>query len=643
MSEGRKVITDNFIGELFSVDVEEAGTICERLERIAYSQGEVIVNAGDAADGLYFIEEGQATVYDSKGEPVNEMGAGHYFGEYAILADEPRMSTVKAHGSVVVYRMSNEHFLEVVGQHPKITGRMLKQVYGQISDKHTKLVTLTRKSRGLMWSPTDKKDHKLSSILLTYLPTLAIFIAVFCAAPHIDGAPVWWQLLPLVFLMAFTLRTKRVVEGMLLTVILLAGMMYRGNFLVGFGEMMVEGIGNSDTAETIVIMAMVESVAALLAASGIVTAFKKLAHKYIKHKRGSLFGMLLIMIVVCLDECLNVVTAGCCLNDISDEQKIPREAKALLGSFSTAICAIIPFSLWSAYISGWVSMYVANGGNIYLNSMLFNLAGIFALLFAFMLCFGILPRTKQIKEAYKRVAEGGTPWPEDSEQYFENRDVDGVVGKPINLFLPMLVWAVSSVVCGVIRNDGAFAIDAISGLIITLIFMFALYVSQRIMTPKLFFETFASGIGNALMPILLLVFAERIAACLEELGSVELLETVIPKIVGNNLFLVPALLFVIFTLICIGLGSCWGTFGLAIPITIFLSVRLGLNVPLCLGAILAAGIVGEALCPYMDESSPVVTSIGCEPHAYRRIRFRYWLPLAGLCMVGYLILGIVFI
>lgn len=643
MSEDRKLITDNYIAELFSVNIEEAQEICSRLERIVYDRNEKIVNAGDKADGLYFIEEGQATVIDSNGEPVNEMGAGHYFGEYAILANEPRMSTVKAHGRVVAYRLSSEDFLEVVGKHPQITGRMLKQVYGQISDKHTKLVTLTRKSRGVMWSPTDKKDLKLSSILLTYLPTIALFTAVFVAAPHIQGTPVWWQLIPLVFLMAFSLRTKRIVEGMLLTVILLAGMMNGGNFLVGFGEMMVEGIGNSDTSETIVIMAMVESVAALLAAAGVVTAFKKLAQKYVKRKSGSLFSMLLIMIIVCLDERLNVLTAGFCLNEVADKQKIPRETRALLGSFSTAICSIIPFSLWSAYVSGWVSMYVDNGGNVYLKALALNIGGYLAIIFAILLCFGILPKSKQIRDAYRRVAEGGQLWPEGSEEYFESPDYEGIVGKPINLLLPMLVWVVSSIVCGVIRNNGEFALDAISGLIITLIFMFAFYVVQRIMSPKLYFETFAEGIGNSLMPILLLVFDERIAESLDELGTVELLERVIPKLVGGNLFLVPALLFIVFMLMCVGLGSCWGVFGLAIPITLYLGTRLGLNIPLCLGATFAAGVVGTALCPYIEEANEVVTAIGCEPKAYRRIRLNYWLPIAGLCVIGYIVLGIIFI
>lgn len=637
-----QVITNKYIGDLFAVDRKEAVRIHKKLEQVTFKSNDVIILAGDDADGLYFIEEGQVTVYDAEGEPVNEMGAGQYFGEYAILSDEKRMTTVKAHGRVVAYKMSNTDFLSVVAKHPKITGRMLKQVYGQITDKHTRLVSLTRKSRGVMWAPTDNRDLDLKSIFLTYGPTVLIMIATFIAAPYIEGTPVWWQLLPVAFLMAFTIRTRRVVEGLLLTVVLLAGMLNEGHFITGFKDMMIVGIGNEDTAETAVIMAMVECVAALLASAGVVTAFKKLAEKYVKTARGSHLGMLLMMILVCMDECLNVITAGFCFNDVADKNKVPRESNAILGSFSTAICSLIPFSLWSAYISGWIDMYIDEGGNIFLKSLAFNLVGIFALIFALLLCFGILPKTRQIKEAYKRVEEGGSLWPEGSEEYFECDD-DGVVGKPRNLILPMLVWMVSSVVCGMVGDTESFALDAISGLFITLLFMFVLYVIQQIMTPKDYFEIIEEGVGNSLMPILLLVFAERISECLTDLGFGDLLEQVILKVVGDKMFLVPALLFIVFLAVTLGLGSCWGTLGLAIPITVFISVRLGISVPLCMGATLSASIIGETLCPYIDDSLPVITSIGCEPDAYRKIRVQYWTPMAVLCLIGYLILGVFFI
>lgn len=641
-SEHPRNITVQFLADYFQIDLEEAIAIHTRLERVVYNNNETIVTIGDKADGLYFLEDGQATVYNASGEAVNEMVEGQYFGEYAILADEPRLSTVRAHGRVVAYRMSPEDFLFVVGKHPKITGRLLKQVYGQISIKHTKLVSLTRKNRGVMWAPEEHKDTKLSGILITYGLTLAVFLTVFFLAPFIDSGQVWWQILPVVFLMAFTIRTRRIVEGMLLTVMLLGGMLHRGNFVEGLGKLLVEGIGNTGTSSTIVIMAMVEAVAALLAAAGVVSAFKKLAQKHAKTKRGSFFGMLLIMIAACMDECLNVVTAGYCMNEALDEHKVPRESRAILGSFSMAICALIPFSLWSSYISGWIFTYMRNGGNVFLETIPFNLAGIVALLFAVMLCLGWLPKSKQVKLAYKRVENGGKLWPEGSEQYIDEDASDGVVGRPMNLLLPMLVWAASSVVCGMIKNPGSFAMDGVSGLIITLIFMFFLYVGQRLMTPKTFFDTMAGGIANALMPILLLVLAERIAACLDELGFNAFLEFVIPKLVGGHMFLVPMVIFLLCSLLGIGIRSCWGMYGLGIPLALYLSTGLGLNMQLCLGAALSAGIIGESLCPYMDTTSPVVTAIGCNPVVYRKLRFQYWIPIAILCMLGYLGLGLIF-
>lgn len=642
-AEEPRVITQRFLADYLNISIGEASAVHKKLKRMVYHSDEVIVTIGDKADGLYFIDEGQATVYNGAGEAVNEMQAGQFFGEYAILADEPRLSTVRSHGRTVIYRMEPEDYLAIVAKHPKIAGRMLRQVYGQVSVKHTRIVSLSRKYRGIMRAPVSKKESKRFNILATYGITLIIFILSIMLAPHMTAPPFWWQLMPVAFLMAFTLWTRRILEGMILTLMLLGCMLYRGEFLFGFGSMLVEGFGNPDTAQTVVIMAMVEAMSALLASAGVVTAFKKLAERYIRSHSGSLLGMLFIMVVVSLDECLNVMTAGFCLTDIMDRHRVPRETRALLGSCSEAICSIIPFSLWSAYISGWVSMYFTNGGSIFLRSIPFNLSGIFALVFALCLCFGVIPQTKQLKAAMKRVRDGGSLWPDGSETFFATRDDDSVVGRPMNLFLPMLVWAAASVVCGMLKKPGGFAMDPVTGLVLTLIFVFLFYTGQRLLTPRTYFEIMADGFGNAILPILLFVLAERISVCLEELGFDALLEIAIPSIVGGRLFLIPMVLFALCTLMCLGMGSSWGMYGLGIPIAMYLSVRLGLNIPLCLGAVFAAGIIGNSLCPYIDETSPVVTAVGCAPVPYRKLRIGYWTPIACLCAVGYIILGLIFI
>ncbi|MDO4500524.1 MAG: cyclic nucleotide-binding domain-containing protein [Erysipelotrichaceae bacterium] len=638
-----KVITPEFIADYFKIDLPEAEGVFKALDCIHYKNGENIVTVGDPADGLYFIEDGQATVLNKDGEAVNEMSAGHYFGEYAILANEPRLTTVKAHGKVIAYRLKSEDFMQIVACHPEVTGRLLKQVYGQISQKHTRLTSLTHKHRGVLFSPGNNRDNKLSSILITYIPIIVLFIYVFISVRIQNEFTFMMQILPMIFLLAFTLWTKRVLEGMLLTVILLAGMLNQGDFINGLGNMMIEGIGNPSTAETIVIMALVECVAALLAKAGVVSAFKKLSREKIHNRKQSLLGMFFIMVAVCIDECLNIVTAAFCTKESMEEHKVSAEHRALLASSSMAICSLIPFSLWSCYIYGWISMYYKNSGHIFLQVIPKNMAGIYALILSLLLCFDLLPETKTLKKANERIENSGKLWPEGSEQYFDNEMDDEVVGKTYNLILPMIVWMISSIFFGYLNNDGSFALEPIPGLIMTLIFMFGLYVSQRLLSPKDYFESMAEGIGNSLMPILLLVFAERIAESLSKLGFIELLEGGILLLVGDKLYLLPLLVFVAGLIVGVILRSCWGMYGLGIPIAIFLAKSLNVDVTLCLAAILAAGIIGENLNPYLDETSPMVGVIGCEPRVYRKLRVEYWLLITLLCAISYLLLGFILI
>lgn len=638
-----KIINEKHIASCFDIDIKEASLILKGMERLSFDNNQDIVTIGDDADGMFFIEDGQTVVLNNEGEEVNELFAGHYFGEYAIITGEKRLTTVKAKGHVVAYKMNSEDFLDLIGRHPKITGRMLKQAYSQVSDKHAKIESLTRKSRGVMWSPEKQKDVKPADILATYGVALLFFIVVAIMAPKMtnsDQLPIWWQLLPMFFLMAFTLKTRRIVEGMILTLLLMAGMLNKGHFITGFGSMLVVGIGNEDTGKTITIMAMVEIVAALMAASGVVSAFRKIAEKRIKTRSGSMFAMLGIMLLVCIDECLNVITAAFCLNDISDKLKIPREKRALLGSFSVAICSIIPFSLWGAYICGWIAMYCKDGGTVFLRSIPYNMVGILVLVFALLLCIGILPQNKQLKLAQKRVDRGGKPWPNGSEKYFGDVSDDKVVGNVINLILPMVVLILATIISGTIQNGGTFSLDAVSGLIITLIFMYVFYIGRRLFTPKHYFETLADGIANALMPILVLVLSERISECMIDLGLISLLEKGILGVIGDAVFLVPVIIYLLTAVICVMLGSNWGAYGIAIPISVILSRSIGGDVALYLGAALAGGLIGEGLCPYLDETSPVVTSIGCGVIPYRKIRFAYWIPLAVLAAVGYVLIGL---
>lgn len=89
---------------LKELNEEERLKLCDALVPRLYKDGDVIVKQGDPADGMYFLEQGEATVRvkskDGKEEQVNTLKRGSYFGELALLTKKPRAATVTAKGAV---------------------------------------------------------------------------------------------------------------------------------------------------------------------------------------------------------------------------------------------------------------------------------------------------------------------------------------------------------------------------------------------------------------------------------------------------------------------------------------------------------------------------------------------------------------
>ena len=66
------------------------------LEEVAYADDEAIITEGDAGDNLYIIEEGSCVAtktVDGESVVVKEYAVGDFFGELALLTDQPRAAT----------------------------------------------------------------------------------------------------------------------------------------------------------------------------------------------------------------------------------------------------------------------------------------------------------------------------------------------------------------------------------------------------------------------------------------------------------------------------------------------------------------------------------------------------------------------
>ena len=89
-----------------------------------FDTGQFVIRQGDVGDKLYVIQSGEAAVLKSVegGEPVqvNVLKAGAYFGEMALLGNEPRVASIQASTPLDVLAIAREDFLTLIGSFPEL-------------------------------------------------------------------------------------------------------------------------------------------------------------------------------------------------------------------------------------------------------------------------------------------------------------------------------------------------------------------------------------------------------------------------------------------------------------------------------------------------------------------------------------------
>jgi small-conductance mechanosensitive channel/CRP-like cAMP-binding protein len=102
----------------------ERSTLARELTTTPYVSGERIFEAGDAADSLYVLAEGEVEIVREreKGGAVKlaTLQAPAYFGEMGLLLGQPRIATVVSKGDSLCYRLDRRGFDSIIRGRPQI-------------------------------------------------------------------------------------------------------------------------------------------------------------------------------------------------------------------------------------------------------------------------------------------------------------------------------------------------------------------------------------------------------------------------------------------------------------------------------------------------------------------------------------------
>jgi CRP-like cAMP-binding protein len=101
-----------------------------------YRDGDTIVKEGDKGIGFYLILAGQARI-EKGGKQVATLGPGQYFGEMALLDEQPRTADVRAGGAVRCLVLSPWEFWSAVGDEPEVLRQLLKETVRRLRSPGT--------------------------------------------------------------------------------------------------------------------------------------------------------------------------------------------------------------------------------------------------------------------------------------------------------------------------------------------------------------------------------------------------------------------------------------------------------------------------------------------------------------------------
>jgi cAMP-dependent protein kinase regulator len=104
---------------LYQLKLDELDKLMEALKKRSCPAGYTVIKEGDPGDAFYMVESGQVEV-SAKGKVIAQRKAGEFFGETALINDQPRGATVKTTVPSELYVLYKADFSKILMANPNI-------------------------------------------------------------------------------------------------------------------------------------------------------------------------------------------------------------------------------------------------------------------------------------------------------------------------------------------------------------------------------------------------------------------------------------------------------------------------------------------------------------------------------------------
>ena len=151
-------------------------------------------------------------------------------------------------------------------------------------------------------------------------------------------------------------------------------------------------------------------------------------------------------------------------------------------------------------------------------------------------------------------------------------------------------------------------------------------------------KAFWLGAKSMFSAISILILAWLISGVVSDMKTGEYLSTLVAGNIDPGIL--PAILFVLGSVMAFATGTSWGTFGIMLPIAAAMAVKVdpSLIIP-CLSAVMAGAVCGDHCSPISDTTILSSTGAQCNHMDHVTSQLPYALSVAASSALGYVILG----
>ena len=465
----------------------------------------------------------------------------------------------------------------------------------------------------------------------------------------------WWSLVPPLLAIVLAFLTKEVYSSLFVGVAV-GALLYTGfspwDSFVSFFEIMKDSMN----LNILIFDVLLGMIIVLMAKSGGSAAYGNWAGSKIKSKKSALLATTGLGVLIFVDDYFNCLTVGSVMRPVTDRYKVSRAKLAyIIDSTAAPVCIIAPISSWAAAVNSYVPDDAGiTGFQLFLRTIPYNL---YALLTLAMVLFVVITGFDfgQMKRHEKNAANGDL-FTSGAEE-FETVEIENASekGKVMDLILPVAVLILSAIGAMIYTGylGGATDVftafsgcDAETSLIfatsVTILFMLILYLPRKVITFKGFMDSFVEGFKLMIPAVAILIFAWSLKGMGDALGIGVFVENQVGTNASASVIL-PAVMFMIAIFLAFSTGTSWGTFAILVPIVVAMfpgQKNLEMMI-ISVAAVLAGAVCGDHISPISDTT--VMSSAGAQSNHINHVstQMQYAMVVAAVCIVGYLIAGIV--